>query len=320
MRLAVARATRYQSLKEEAKHHAMREFAFLRALLVEIGRRLDVGDGVFHLTPAEVRRLGQPGFSQADAARLILERQEIDEALRVVRLPHELTVAALESMDVERGGDMIIPRGTTSLRGTRVSGSGDVSGRVRVLRHANEIDSFEKGEILVARFTDPTWMSVFPLARGLITEVGGWLSHAAIQAREYDITGIVGAAGALDDLVTGDLVCLCADGSIERLENRRTEVRVPVSISIEVRRESETIDARLANLSTNGALLQVGQRSLTIGEDVDLACVDGSSFGATVMRNGTPGAYGVRFRKPLDAQRADELGVQRDSRIVQGAA
>jgi len=320
LRLAVDRATRYQSLKEEAKHHAMRELAFLRTLLLEIGRRMDVGDGIFQLTPSEVRRLDVPGFSQADAARLILERQEIEEALRVVRLPQEITIAALESMDVEHSGDMIVPRGTTNLRGTRISGTGDVSGRVRVLRHANEIDSFQKGEILVARFTDPTWMSVFPLARGLITEVGGWLSHAAIQAREYDITGIVGAAGALDGLVTGEIVCLRADGAIERLENRRTEERIPVSIPVEVRRNGETISARLGDLSTHGALVNVGGRSLLIGEDIDFTSVAGDSFGARVMRNGMPGVYGVRFRTPIDKQLATELGVSLDHRIVQGAA
>jgi len=237
-----------------------------------------------------------------------------------VRMPHEITIAALESLDVEHSEDMIVPRGTTNLRGTRISGTGDVSGRVRVLRHASEIESFQKGEILVARFTDPTWMSVFPLARGLITEVGGWLSHAAIQAREYDITGIVGAAGALDGLVTGEIVCLRADGSIERVENRRTEGRVPVSIPVEVKRRGEAIEARLGDVSPNGALVHVGARSLVIGEDVDFTSLTGDSFGARVMRNGTPGVYGVRFHQPIDQQLADELGVSLANRIVQGAA
>ena len=49
-----------------------------------------------------------------------------------------------------------------------------------------------------ARFTDPSWMTVFPLANGIVTEVGGWLSHAAIQAREYDLPTIVGVAEIKD--------------------------------------------------------------------------------------------------------------------------
>jgi YidC/Oxa1 family membrane protein insertase len=320
LRLAVERARRYQTLKEEAKHHAMRQIEFVRALLLEIGRRMDLGEGVFHLTPKEVRRLGEPGFGQAEAARRILERQEEAEALRDVSMPREITVVALESLDVERGAAKLIPRGTANLRGTRVSGSGDVSGRVRVLRRAEEIDSFRKGEILVARFTDPTWTSVFPLARGIVTEIGGWLSHAAIQAREYDITGIVGANGALDGLETGELVCLRADGTIERFGERRLEDRVPISMSVHLHRETGTLDARLADLSCHGALLLVPERQLTLGEEVDIDSTEiNGLLEATVIRNGLPGIYGLRFRRTLDSQSAAALWVRLEG-TVQGAA
>src|SRR5260221_5956740 len=107
----------------------MRELAFLRALVLDIGRRIGVGEGVFYLTPTELRRLGQAGYEVSDASRRILERQEIAEALRVTRMPRETTVVALESMAVEGGPDLIIPRGTANPRGTRVSGSGYVSKR-----------------------------------------------------------------------------------------------------------------------------------------------------------------------------------------------
>src|SRR5262249_8676032 len=111
LRLAVERATRYQALKEEAKHHAMRELAFLRAIVVEIGRRMGVGDGVFFLTPTEIRRLGEPGFDVSEASRRILERQEASEALSAARIPNEITLAALESMDVEGASDVLVPQG-----------------------------------------------------------------------------------------------------------------------------------------------------------------------------------------------------------------
>jgi phosphohistidine swiveling domain-containing protein len=315
LRLAVERATRYQALKEEAKHHAMREIAFLRAIVVEIGRRMGIGEGVFFLTPDEVRRLGEPGFDVSEASRRILERQETLEAQRTARVPHEITLAALESMDVEGGSDMLVPQGAGDLRGTRVSGGGDVTGRVRVLRRAEEIDEFEKGEILVARFTDPTWTSVFPLARGIVTEIGGWLSHAAIQAREYDITGIVGVVGALDALSSGELVCLRADGSVERLGNRRTEIRVPVSLGVDVRRPTETVSARLADVSFHGALLHVAGRTLSVGEEVgiDAPAPDVAPLSATVVRNGTPGVYGLRFQRTLDAAEVGRLGARAGS-------
>ena len=310
LRVSVERATRYQALKEEAKHHAMREVAFLRSILLEIGRRKNLGDGVFQLLPSEVRDLSKPEFDQSAAVRRILERQETAEALREVHLSGELTAAALESMDVELGSKTLVPAAGSTVRGTRVSGNGDVRGRVRVLRHAHEIDSFREGEILVARFTDPTWTSVFPLARGIVTEVGGWLSHAAIQAREYDITAIVGAAGALDGLQTGEFVLLRADGTVERFEEQRREARIAASLPIRVSRRNEVVDARLADLSFEGALIQLSGRSLTIGEEVALhASSPAESFEATVVRNGIPGVYGVRFRKTIDPRGAAALGV-----------
>jgi len=320
LRLAVERARGFQALKEEAKHHAMRELAFIRRLVLEIGRRMGVGEGIFHLTPAEVRGLTESDLKDSVCVRRILERQEELEALREVRLPREITVATLESLDVEHATRSLIPRGTTELRGTRVSGSGDVSGRVRVLLHVEEIGDFRKGEIMVARFTDPTWTSVFPLARGIVTEVGGWLSHAAILAREYGITGIVGADGALQSLKTGDLINLRSDGTIELLRERRVEARVSISVPFDLRRATETMPARLADLSHRGALLLVGDRQLTIGEKVDLDIPEiAGLLGATVVRNGLPGIYGLRFERELEVEHSSALGAPL-SRAVQGAA
>jgi YidC/Oxa1 family membrane protein insertase len=309
LRVCVERATRYQALKEEAKHHSMRGVAFLRGLLLEIGRRKNLGDGVFQLLPSEIRELARPEFDQSAATRRILERQETAEALREVHLSGELSAGAIEAMDVELGSKSLVPAAGATLRGTRVSGNGDVRGRVRVLRQAQEIDSFREGEILVARFTDPTWTSVFPLARGIVTEVGGWLSHAAIQAREYDITAIVGAAGALDGLKTGEFVLLRADGTVERFEEQRREIRTPASRPVHVARRTETVEARLADLSTEGALIQVSGRTLTIGEEVSLQASTPAESGATVIRNGIPGVYGVRFHQSIDPRGAATLGV-----------
>ena len=53
---------------------------------------------------------------------------------------------------------------------------------------------------------------------GIVTEVGGWLSHAAIVARECGLTAIVSVRGACDSLETGQLVRLTVDGSIELIE------------------------------------------------------------------------------------------------------
>jgi phosphohistidine swiveling domain-containing protein len=73
------------------------------------------------------------------------------------------------------------------------------------------------GDVLVVRCTDPCWLPAFGRVAGLVTEVGGWLSHAAIQAREHNLPAIVGAPNATALLQTGDVVRLRRDGIIERV-------------------------------------------------------------------------------------------------------
>jgi len=109
-----------------------------------------------------------------------------------------------------------------ALIGTRVAGEGSVSGTARVIRSVEEIELFQEDEILVARMTDPQWYPLFPKARGIVTEVGGWLSHAAIVAREYNLPATVGVANVCNSIETGDIIELCDDGSINLISDRRS--------------------------------------------------------------------------------------------------
>jgi rhodanese-related sulfurtransferase/membrane protein insertase Oxa1/YidC/SpoIIIJ/phosphohistidine swiveling domain-containing protein len=291
--IELERARRYQTLKEEAKHHALRDLAFLRRVLLELGARTGLGERVFQLVPEEVERLAEAGFVEVALARADARLEQRD-ALASVKLGLEVRLSDLEGQDLEHGD--LLPRrgGSKVLVGTRVSGSGAIVGRVRVLRTADEIDAFQRNEILVARFTDPTWMSVFPLARGIVTEVGGWLSHAAIQAREYGITAVVGTAGALEALSTGDLVRIREDGAIERLGERRAATRMPVDHDVRLSRRTGSATARLNDLSTTGALISRVEPPLEIGEDIGLE-IEGELRDARVTRNGIPGIYGVEW-------------------------
>jgi pyruvate,water dikinase len=84
-----------------------------------------------------------------------------------------------------------------------------------VLHSPTQLDELQPGEVLVTRCTDPAWLRAFPLAGGLVTEIGGWLSHAAIQAREHGLPTIVGVVDATRRLRTGDTVVLRRDGGID---------------------------------------------------------------------------------------------------------
>lgn len=73
--------------------------------------------------------------------------------------------------------------------------SGVVEGRARVILNMEEA-KLEEGDILVTLFTDPSWTPLFVSIKGLITEVGGLMTHGAVIAREYGLPAVVGVENA----------------------------------------------------------------------------------------------------------------------------
>src|SRR5262249_21624965 len=68
--------------------------------------------------------------------------------------------------------------------------SGMIEGRARVILNMKDAD-LEAGDILVTAFTDPSWTPLFLSIKGLVTEVGGLMTHGAVIAREYGLPAVV---------------------------------------------------------------------------------------------------------------------------------
>ena len=82
---------------------------------------------------------------------------------------------------------------------------GKVTGKVRLIKNPANA-KLEQGEILVAEYTDPGWIMLFPAASGILVERGSLLSHSAIVSRELGIPAIVGITGLNANLKDGDEV------------------------------------------------------------------------------------------------------------------
>ena len=95
-----------------------------------------------------------------------------------------------------------IPGDDDALRGTPVS-RGIVEGRVRVVKSRGDAEKLQKDEIMVAQFTDIGWTPFYGRAAGMITEIGGALSHGSVVAREYGLPLVGGVAGACTVLKDG---------------------------------------------------------------------------------------------------------------------
>ncbi len=215
LRLCVERAGNFQVLKEEAKHHSLRELAVIRRILLALGARLGLDDDIFYLTRREIVELrGGPALKAARAT--IEQRQETAEIFASLpSMPSDLTPSDLEQLSLDGEGRALNGH-AASLKGDLVAGHAPIRGKARVA-DGTSIEALENGEILITRFMHPTWAPALPRVAGVVTEVGGWLSHAAILAREYNVPTVVGARGVLAKIATGDHVQLNADGSIELL-------------------------------------------------------------------------------------------------------
>lgn len=73
--------------------------------------------------------------------------------------------------------------------------SGVIEGRARVILNMEDA-KLEKDDILVTSFTDPSWTPLFVSIKGLVTEVGGLMTHGAVIAREYGLPAVVGVENA----------------------------------------------------------------------------------------------------------------------------
>ena len=91
------------------------------------------------------------------------------------------------------------------VRGVPVS-NGECEGVVRIVCSADDANQLQKGEIMVARFTDIGWTPYYSIVNGLITEIGSSLSHGAVVAREYGLPTIVNVKGATKLLKNGDRI------------------------------------------------------------------------------------------------------------------
>jgi pyruvate,water dikinase len=89
-----------------------------------------------------------------------------------------------------------------------------VEGVARVVENLEEARALQRGEILVARYTNPGWTPLFNLAAGIVIEEGGLLSHGAVVAREYGIPAVLRIEGATKSFRTGQRLRIDASAGI----------------------------------------------------------------------------------------------------------
>jgi rhodanese-related sulfurtransferase/phosphohistidine swiveling domain-containing protein len=217
----VRRARRFQILKEDAKHHSLRHFAVLRRLVLALDRRLQLDGLAFYLTFDEMLTLDR--VPVAELRMSAAERRARADAF--VHAPHLGATLTLQDLERASGGiGAAVGAGSPNMIfGARVSGTGAVEGRACVVdledaESGAQIRNFADGDIVVSAMVRPDWIPYFRRAGGFVCEVGGWLSHTAILARECNVPMIVGARG-IHQIDNGMRLRLHQDGRVELVDS-----------------------------------------------------------------------------------------------------
>jgi pyruvate,water dikinase len=169
-----------------------RYFVYRQALLREAERLARANiirekEDIYYLTFEELREVVRT--KRLDCS--IISRRKDEYKLYEKLIPPRVITSDGEIIAGEYKRENL-PAG--ALIGLPVS-SGVVQGRARVILNMEDAD-LEDGDILVTPFTDPSWTPLFVSIQGLVTEVGGLMTHGAVIAREYGIPAVIGVENA----------------------------------------------------------------------------------------------------------------------------
>jgi rifampicin phosphotransferase len=201
--------------REYPKYHMIsRYFVYKQALLNDAERLVQAHvlrerEDIFYLTFQELHDVVRT--NQVDD-QLIRQRKQAFRSYQALAPPRVLT----SDGEVVAGKYRRVDVPADALTGLPVS-AGTIEGRARVILDMAEAD-LEAGDILVTAYTDPSWTPAFVAIKGLVTEVGGLMTHGAVIAREYGLPAVVGVEHATRLIRDGQRIRVHGtDGYIEIL-------------------------------------------------------------------------------------------------------
>jgi pyruvate,water dikinase len=179
-------------------------FSSPRRLILEAARRLGVlddPDDVYFLRHAELTG-GLRGETEGLAGTAARRKDEL-AYWKTVRPPMQIGKGAEGAPVAQQASRAPEPKGELSGLG---ASAGVATGPARVVLSLDEADRLAPGDILITKVTHPAWTPLFSIARAVVTEVGGILTHTAIAAREYGIPAVVALSDATRRIRDGQLI------------------------------------------------------------------------------------------------------------------
>ena len=191
----------------------------IRRFVMRAARRLVAAgvierpDDVLYLRRDEVPDLIRRPVDRRD---VVVARRQEQVRWAAVEPPKKLGAPSQDDGHDRFDGERFDSTEPDELRGTGAS-AGIVRGRARVTRTQDDFGAVQPGDIIVCASSNTSWVPLFAIAGGLITNTGGVLSHAAVVAREFALPAVVGTGDATDRIADGRLVELDGSSGIVRL-------------------------------------------------------------------------------------------------------
>ncbi|MEC2110700.1 phosphoenolpyruvate synthase [Bacillus stercoris] len=179
-----------------------RYFVYKQALLKEAEKLVEMGvihekEDIYYLTFEELHEVVRTNKLDDQIISKRKDEYTLYEKLsppRVITSDGEIITGEYKRENLPAG----------AIAGLPVS-SGVIEGRARVILNMEDAD-LEDGDILVTSFTDPSWTPLFVSIKGLVTEVGGLMTHGAVIAREYGLPAVVGVENATQLIKDGQQI------------------------------------------------------------------------------------------------------------------
>ncbi len=216
-RRLLKKARQGMRLREDAKAALVRLLWPLRRWALAAGRRLvrrrllEHAADVFFLTGNELAALLSRQWDGKGLPALLADRRKHRVELEQMDPPDVILGEEAQTRQAAAAPAAAPTDGRTpALTGVGVA-AGVASGPARPIRHPGEGTRLQKGDVLVAPSTDPAWTPLFLRASAVVMEVGGYLSHGAIVAREYGIPAVANAAGAMGTVSEGERIQVDGD-------------------------------------------------------------------------------------------------------------
>lgn len=272
----------YVSIREDRPFYYKGQ-AFARKILLEIGvrlnheKKLENKSDVFFLTYDEIK--GSTEAKNDFNKSTIIERKALRERRKRQLPPANIKEPFAGEFPIKHFAD----NWDGVICGIAAS-KGKNTGKARVILSQNDFYKFQAEDILVIESTNPSFVPLMVMARGIITDKGGALCHAAIVSRELGIPAVVGTESATSVIKDGDFVLVDGDaGSVQivdqdfalnfksniKAEHNSNAANMDTDSPLEPKEKRKELITTIASV-TNKDVYLVGGKGASLGELVSL--------------------------------------------------